>query len=103
MELSIDLRILLGLLFCVFSNAQAVTAPQVKTYKKNELQTYLAADFLYATQTFNESGSQQSLNGDHYYLLQMPLGARYSFTDTWAAHVEMQIGYAESKSSDPIY
>lgn len=80
-------------------------SPQVTTYKNGELQSYLGANFLYATSSFDSSGGQKSLysSGDYYYVLQAPIGARYSITDNWAMSAALQIGAAESKTSDPLY
>ena len=85
--------------------ATAFSAPQVKTYKYGELQTYLAADFLYATQSFDDSGSTQSVarSGDYFYVLEMPIGVRYSLSDYWAVTTELQFAASESKTSDPLY
>lgn len=95
---------LVFLLACMAA-PNALAAPHVKTYNDGEIQFYLATEFLYGNGTFDGDGRSKSLNSgsDYLYLLQNPFGVRYSFTDSWAANLEGQFAYAESKSSDATY
>jgi hypothetical protein len=71
MKMSIDLRV--NRCFIVFflnlpahsqwglisSNAMpdALSAPQIKSYRQGQLKTYFGGDFFYATQSFDSSGN----------------------------------------------
>lgn len=118
MKKSIDLRVnrflacfpLIGLLtlvgaFSLECYADALSAPQVKSYRKGQLKTYFGGDLFYATNSFDSSGNSGALtaNGDYYYILEMPLGIRYSFNDSWAFNLAAIFGAAESKTSDLTY
>ncbi|MBL7670064.1 MAG: hypothetical protein JNM39_06230 [Bdellovibrionaceae bacterium] len=117
MKMSIDLRmnrvLLCFSLICLFSvgayvptvSAGALSAPQIKSYRQGQLKTYFGADFFYATQSFDGSGNSGALtsSGDYYYLLEMPLGIRYSFNDSWAFDLAGIFAAAESKTSDITY
>lgn len=85
--------------------AGALATPQVKTYRQGQLKTYFGTDLFYATQSFDGSGNSGALtaSGDYYYILEMPLGIRYSFNDSWAFDLAAIFGAAESKTSDLTY